>query len=107
MTINDIIQGFNSAIDEIRGNEEGYFLTSVTSIIKKIGAIKTITIELYLVNKSNKDKKIIAKEQFTGEITDACIDSVIDRLSVYMVSAIALLIKDHSQELIDGTYGTE
>ena len=107
MTINDIIQGFNSALDRIRGNEEGYFLTSVTSITKKIGAIKTITIDLYLVNKNNKDKKIIVKEQFTGEITDACIDSVIDRLSVYMVSAIALLIKDHSQELIDGTYGTE
>ena len=107
MTINDIIQGFNSALDKIRGNNEGYFLVSATSITKKIGAIKTVTIDLYLVNKGNKDKRLIAKECFTGEITETCIDSVIDRLSVYMVSTIALLIKDHSQELIDGTYGTE
>ena len=107
MTISYIIQSFNWALDEVRNNKSNYFLVSTTNVTKKIGEIKTISIKVFLVNQQEKDSKCIIHNTWTGYCPADMVDKYIDSQSLIVIKQLALIFKDHSQELIDGTYGTE
>ena len=107
MSISEILQSFNWAMDEARGNQEGYFLASATSIKKGIGPIKTITISVYLVDKTEKYSREILREQYTNSIPEENKEKCIESMSLGLIKNLVLIFKDHLQELIDGTYGIE
>lgn len=107
MTISYIIQSFNWALDEVRGNKGNYFLASVTNVTKKIGEIKTISIKVFLVDQQEKENKCIINNTWTGYCPAGMVDKYIDSQSLYVIKQLALIFKDHSQELADGTYTME
>lgn len=107
MTISYIIQSFNWALDEVRGNKGNYFLASVTNVTKKIGEMKTISIKVFLVDQQEKEDKCIIDRTWTGYCPADMVDKYIDSLSLDVVKKLALIFKDHSQELADGTYTME
>lgn len=107
MTISYILQSFNWALDEVRGNKGNYFLASVTNVTKKIGEIKTISIKVFLVDQQEKGNKCIIDSTWTGHCPTDMVDKYVDSLSLDVVMKLALIFKDHSQELADGTYTME
>ena len=107
MTISYILQSFNWALDEVRGNKGSYFLASVTNVTKKIGEMKTISIKVFLVDQQEKDNKCIIDRTWTGNCPTDMVDKYIDSLSLDVIKQLALIFKDHSQELVDGTYTME
>ena len=107
MTISYILQSFNWALDEVRGNRGSYFLASVTNVTKKIGDIKTISIKVFLVDQQEKDNKCIIDKAWTGFCPADMVDKYIAFLSLDVIKQLALIFKDHSQELVDGTYTME
>lgn len=107
MTISYVLQSFNWALDEVRGNKGNYFLASVTNVTKKIGEIKTISIKVFLVDQQEKDNKCIVEKTWTGNCPTDMVDKYIDSQSLYVIKKLALIFKDHSQELADGTYTME
>lgn len=107
MTISYILQSFNWALDEVRGNKGNYFLASVTNVTKKVGEIKTISIKVFLVDQQEKENKCIINRTWTGHCPTDMIDKYIDSQSLYVIKQLALIFKDHSQELADGTYTME
>lgn len=107
MTISYILQSFNWALDEVRGNKGNYFLASVTNVTKKIGEMKTISIKVFLVDQQEKENKCIIDRTWTGSCPTDMVDKYIDSQSLYVIKQLALIFKDHSQELADGTYTME
>ena len=107
MTISYILQSFNWALDEVRSNKGNYFLASVTNVTKKIGDMKTISIKVFLVDQQEKNDKCIIDRTWTGHCPADMVDKYIASLSLDVIKQLALIFKDHSQELVDGTYTME
>lgn len=105
MKINEVLQSFNWALDDVHCGSNHWFLTSASSVEKKIGSIKTIYIKVYLVNNQESKTKLILEKEYTGNITEDNKEKAFNNLGLSVIKDLILIFKDNAQQLIEGTYG--
>jgi hypothetical protein len=105
MKINDILKSFNVALSKLNSDEgNNTFITIVTNINKKLGSIKEIVLNIYLVNKVEKTNQLILKKSYTCNCKSDENSEVIDKQFCDLLSELILLFKTSGEDIANGKY---
>lgn len=105
MKIDDIIHGFNMALDRLRNNEnDNTFLVRATNINKKIGDQKEFITSIYLVNKETAKNQLIMKSTHIRKCPVQDTAQMTEKLFVEMIPDLVLIFTLYGREMALGTY---
>lgn len=103
--INNIIQGFNWALDRLRANKNhDTFLVNVLNVNKKIGTYKEFIISLYLINNKDGSRQLVYRNKHTRECPAQDTNKVLNELYEVVLSDLFILFRAHGKEMSEGTF---
>ena len=110
MRINEVLEGINKAIDNIR-EEQGLkvngHLTSVTTVKKSMGPYRQCYIMVVYVNSDNNTTTELFTKTIMDRVMGDKVDALIAKTESLVVTAVVLYMYKHLESLIKGNYGSE